>query len=141
MSVVVDASAIVSLALEGEDAALAERVLVLLEGGSGYAPPLFWYEVASVLLVNEPKGRISPERSAEFLQDLLTLPIDDRQPIKIDAVHQLARRRGLTPYDAAYLELAVRTGSPLATHDRELRTAAEAEGVSLIDGHDGQSAT
>jgi predicted nucleic acid-binding protein len=35
-------------------------------------------------------------------------------------------------YDAVYLELAVRKGLPLATLDRELRAAAQAEGVTLL---------
>jgi len=38
----------------------------------------------------------------------------------------------LTSYDAAYLELAVRLGIPLATLDRNLRAAADAEGVGAI---------
>lgn len=40
----------------------------------------------------------------------------------------LARRRGLTVYDAAYLELALRHGLELAT----LAAAARAEGVAVI---------
>jgi predicted nucleic acid-binding protein len=45
---------------------------------------------------------------------------------------QLAHRRRLTLYDAAYLELAQRRGLPLATLDGDLRTAAFAEGVHLL---------
>lgn len=45
----------------------------------------------------------------------------------------LAERHHLTVYDAAYLELALRRALPLATLDRELRTAAEAEAVVLWD--------
>src|ERR1043166_418972 len=45
---------------------------------------------------------------------------------------QLARRHRLTLYDAAYLELAKRCGLPLATLDRELRTAGEAERVEVL---------
>jgi predicted nucleic acid-binding protein len=42
----------------------------------------------------------------------------------------------MTPYDAAYLELAQRRKLPLATLDGALRTAARASGVSKI-GADG----
>ena len=45
---------------------------------------------------------------------------------------QLCDRFGLTPYDAAYLELARRRGLPLATLDGELVRAAQAENVSLL---------
>ena len=44
----------------------------------------------------------------------------------------LARKRKLTVYDAAYLELAKREGLPLATLDRALEKAAIAEGVALF---------
>jgi predicted nucleic acid-binding protein len=44
---------------------------------------------------------------------------------------QLAARHKLTLYDAAYLELAQRRGLPLAALDRELRSAAGAEGVVI----------
>ena len=44
-------------------------------------------------------------------------------------VLRLAREHRLTVYDSLYLELAVRERRPLATLDRKLRLAAEAEGV------------
>jgi predicted nucleic acid-binding protein len=43
----------------------------------------------------------------------------------------LARNHRLTPYDAAYLELALRLSAPLATLDKDLRRAAERAGVLL----------
>jgi predicted nucleic acid-binding protein len=45
----------------------------------------------------------------------------------------LAQRHHLTVYDAAYLELAQRTGLPLATLDGDLRKAALAERVALVE--------
>lgn len=69
------------------------------------------------------------------LADLAVLPISldpetDRQAW--GATAQLAARHGLTLYDAAYLELAQRRSLPLATLDRELRSAGSAEGVVLL---------
>jgi predicted nucleic acid-binding protein len=43
----------------------------------------------------------------------------------------LARAEGLTTYDAAYLELAIRRGLPLQTKDEALIAAAERTGVSV----------
>jgi predicted nucleic acid-binding protein len=60
-----------------------------------------------------------------------TLPIvEDRlRPSAVqDMVFALARKYGLTAYDAAYLELALRTGSPLATFDRQLADAVRLAG-------------
>lgn len=41
----------------------------------------------------------------------------------------LGQRHGLTLYDAAYLELALRLGVPLATFDAALARAAGVEGA------------
>ena len=44
----------------------------------------------------------------------------------------LARKHGLTAYDAAYLELARRMAVPLATLDNALAAAAVADGVAVV---------
>ncbi|HMS36004.1 MAG TPA: type II toxin-antitoxin system VapC family toxin, partial [Arachnia sp.] len=46
-------------------------------------------------------------------------------------VTRLARRHGLSAYDALYLELAVRHGATLAIFDLALERAARAEGVAV----------
>lgn len=48
------------------------------------------------------------------------------------ATLRLCDRFGLTPYDAAYLELALRRRLPLARLDSELVRAARAENVPLV---------
>jgi len=47
------------------------------------------------------------------------------------SLHGLAGEHGLSAYDAAYLELALRKKAGLATGDRELAAAAEKAGVPL----------
>ena len=47
----------------------------------------------------------------------------------------LARRYRLSAYDAAYLELALRTGLPLATLDAGLAKAAATAGVQMLGTH------
>jgi predicted nucleic acid-binding protein len=49
----------------------------------------------------------------------------------MEAVSELAERRDLTTYDAAYVELAARLGLDLVTLDRALAKAAAAEGVAV----------
>ena len=44
----------------------------------------------------------------------------------------LARQHGLSVYDAAYLELAMRLGLPLASKDETLRNVARAVGLSVL---------
>jgi predicted nucleic acid-binding protein len=44
----------------------------------------------------------------------------------------LSLKHHLTPYDAAYLDLALDEAMPLASLDKDLRRAAVAEGVPVL---------
>jgi predicted nucleic acid-binding protein len=69
------------------------------------------------------------------LEDLGLLPIQvdlSTHEHAWSATVRLAERHGLTVYDAAYLELAMRRGLPLATLDGDLRGAATVEQVALL---------
>ena len=48
-----------------------------------------------------------------------------------DLLMSLARRHGLTTYDAQYLQLAVTRHAHLVRRDKALREAPQDEGVSL----------
>jgi predicted nucleic acid-binding protein len=98
--------------------------------------PAHWFlEVANVLVVAERKGRITVAQSAQFLGLLSTLnvQVDDLvSPRAFDHVLPLARAHLLSSYDAAYLDLALRTQLPLASLDEPLCQAAAKLGVILL---------
>ena len=77
---------------------------------------------------------MNAEQAQGVLAQIATLPIDvDRQGATPAALLALALRFGLSSYDAAYLELALRLQLPLATTDAALREAAVASGVGLVE--------
>ena len=134
MSLVIDCSIAVCWLLPDEEAEAADRAIRAVIASGAHVPAAFTFEVANVLLVNERRGRIST--ALAYLADLHELDIQTDAGSRMDATAQsvvLAQRHGLTVYDAAYLELAVRLGLPLATLDKQLRRAAEAAGVPLFD--------
>jgi len=119
------------------DEATAESwaILELLQTGQAQVPALWLWETANVLVQAERRGRISPAAIRTFLGLLEGLPISVDQPGTASAWHDtlaLARSHRLTSYDAAYLELALRRGLPLASRDQALQAAARAEGVPLL---------
>ena len=131
MSIVVDASAVLSSILR-ETGPAAVRLRSELGREAWIAPALWWFEVRNGLIVNERRGRSSEPLTAAALHELSRLATTIDSLPDDETLIALARKHRLTVYDAAYLELAMRTGLPLATLDEPLATAARAEGVPLV---------
>src|SRR6266851_4771256 len=114
----------------------SEQVLEqLLVGQQAHVPVLWLYEVVSVLAKAQRTGSITVDKAHGFLEDLRSLDITvDRESFGhiFGDVHRLAVEYALSGYDAAYLELAIRRGLPLATLDGDLQSAASASGVKLM---------
>jgi predicted nucleic acid-binding protein len=82
------------------------------------------------------RKRITFDQIDGFLTRLKALPIEAAQqvPSEILELPALAQKHGLTNYDAAYLELALRLHLPLATADTELKRAALASAAEILKG-------
>jgi predicted nucleic acid-binding protein len=135
VSLVIDSS--MTLAWYFEDERTEASIAVLNQvADTGAAVPALWrLEVLSGLQVAVRRGRITAAYRDASLVDLqsLVIAIDpDTNRQAWSATLRLCERFGLTPYDAAYLELALRRQLPLATLDGDLVRAAQAENVPLI---------
>jgi predicted nucleic acid-binding protein len=85
--------------------------------------------------IGERKGRITSEQTKAFFDTLRVLsPVLDYASLEQVAgpVQIICRDHRLTPYDALYVELALRSGCPLATLDQPQREAAKALGVHCL---------
>lgn len=135
MSLVIDASAIAAIALEDENSDYAEAVIdQVAEGEATLVPPIFWFEIRNVLVINERRGRLKRTETSRFLALLEDLPIEIAPLPPRVGVLDLARQEELSVYDAAYLDLAMRRESSLASLDRKLRSAAGHVGVRIFSG-------
>ena len=136
MSFVLDSSISLTWCFDDERTDATDALLEQLVEVGAAAPALWPLEVLNALAMAERRSRIDAERRqrlAGFLRDL-PVTIDEETASHAWAVtYELAARFRLTVYDAAYLELAQRRGLPLATLDQELRAAAAALGVTLLD--------
>jgi len=116
-----------------EKAPYPQAVLDSLASASALVPSLWHLEVANALLVGERRKRSTEADTVNWLGFLSALPItvDDETAARSwsDVLH-LARAHHLSAYDAAYLELALRRGLPLASLDDKLKAAAAAIGVA-----------
>jgi predicted nucleic acid-binding protein len=117
--------------LDAEEAALANHLLDVFLEHEVWITPLWYTEVANVLLVTEHREVITQATSHNFLERLSRLPlkVDDRSGLRHHAtVLQLAREHQLSAYDATHLELTLRLGARLATFDRKLALATKQAG-------------
>ena len=134
--VVVDASITLSYCFPDEQTPLSLHVLDRLKAGEQAVVPFFWaVEVLNVLLVGEREERIAPDQTTAFFDALRALkPRMDCATLDQVAgpVQIICRDHRLTPYDALYVELALRSGFPLATLDQRQRDAAAALGVHCL---------
>lgn len=135
MNFVLDASIALAWCFEDEGGAYAVSVLEGLRSSEAVVASLWPLEVTNGLLTAERRGRMEPAAARQFLNLLLSLPIVVDPVARrraFEAVHALAKKHGLTSYDAAYLELAVRLGVPVATLDGRLKEAVESEGLTVL---------
>jgi predicted nucleic acid-binding protein len=98
--------------------------------------PTVWpLEVANVLLVATRRKRVQESEWPKLLADLAVLPIEvDRETSEraLSDGLQVARRYDLSAYDAVYLELALRRKAPIATLDKNLKSACRRAGVDVL---------
>jgi predicted nucleic acid-binding protein len=135
MGLVVDASVAVGWISPRQATLLTQAALSLVAHEFGCVPPYFGIEVARVLRTHERRNLLSPDVVDAGLAQLRALPLREDSARALDRAPEvvaLARRHGLRVADAAYLELAIRTGLPLATRDLPLARAAEVAGAALF---------
>jgi predicted nucleic acid-binding protein len=120
----------------GDEASPAADALLdrLVQGERAWVPALWHLELGNVLLGAKRRGRIDQAGIEGFLSRLAVydIAVDDQTMERAwQKTLDLALQHSLSTYDAAYLELALRRGLPLASLDRELIAAARACGVTL----------
>ena len=131
---VLDSSVALSLAFEDECDDYTQRVFEAIRKGGALAPPLWVLEVANILAVSVRRRRLTEPDAERFLLLLSVQPIQmapDNDQSAAD-LYALALRYNLTAYDATYLNLAQKSGLPLASKDSALKEAALKAGLTLF---------
>jgi predicted nucleic acid-binding protein len=133
-SLIVDASVASAWCFPDEQTDYTNGVLRAVSGFlNAIAPRLWAYEVRNSVLMGVRRGRIPRSHAERFLTSLSGLHVKLTDPLSYDGVFATADRHGLTVYDAAYLDLAMREVLPLASLDKALRKAAVKSGILLFD--------
>jgi len=100
-----------------------------------YVPALFWFEISNLLTSAIMRKRIMLRDIYQLLELLpytkFTTDFSSGTEYA-NSITALASRYGLSSYDAAYLELALRKEAALGTLDNNLLRACIKAGVQII---------
>lgn len=133
---VLDCSATIPWVFASEATPATDALLDnLAVGAKAWVPALWHLELGNVLLGAQRKSRIDKAGIEQFLSalDVYDIEVDpETMAVAWSKTLSFAESYGLTVYDAAYLELALRRGLPLATLDGSLRTAMRKAGGKLL---------
>jgi predicted nucleic acid-binding protein len=135
MSLVLDSSATIAWIYAEEVTESIRKVFDVVCESGAWVPGLWKLEVANILEMGVRRRRHDAAFRDSTLSDLALLPIAVDAETERQAwgtTLRLSARHRLTLHDAAYLELALRRGLPLASLDEDLRLAAVAEKVAVM---------
>jgi len=139
MRLILDTSIAISWCFSDETSALSQAALTAVSGGSPLVPSYFRLELANVIATCERTKRLIGSQAEHYIRLIDELPFEVDEATDRNALRStltLARKHRLTSYDAAYLELAIRTRLPLATTDKALAKAAVAAGTMVFSAAD-----
>ncbi len=136
MPFVLDNSVVCGWFIENQATPYTEAIAERLQQDRAVAPAIWELEFTTVLRTACLRQRMTAQLAQTVLTQILSLPLDvDRHPVPARETLALALRFGLSSYDAAYLELALRLQLPIATQDETLRSAALAAGVGVVSAN------
>jgi predicted nucleic acid-binding protein len=130
---VIDASVTMPWFFSDEATPFTEGLLDSLGAQELWAPPLWVLECTNVLQSAQRRRRIEASRRAQIAAELSELPVRvDPETPDFVSLDRLASTHGLSAYDAAYLELALRRSLVLVSLDARLLAAAQALGHPVL---------
>ena len=136
--IVIDASVALAWCFPDEASEYADGVLVALEGSAILVPALWSVEITNAVLMAERHKRVKQPEIRRFVEllDALTVMMDSQSVTEsVSNILPIAREYGLSAYDAAYLDVAVRHAVPLATLDSALQKAGRKAGIEIFKGN------
>ena len=130
---VIDASVTMPWFFPDEATPFTEGLLDALGSQPLWAPALWVLECTNVLQSAQRRRRIDAGRRTRIAGELAELPVRiDMEPPDFINLDRLAATHGLSAYDAAYLELALRRALILVSLDNRLIAAAKTLGTAVL---------
>jgi predicted nucleic acid-binding protein len=132
MALVLDTSVCLAWFFPDERTAFTDAALDVAANEECWVPSLWRLEFANALLVAERRRRLTRAERLQMLDEASRLRLRvDAQVHDLRQISSLASRHGLSAYDSAYLELAMRLGAAMITQDKDLASAGLEAGLTV----------
>jgi len=135
LSIVLDASMTAAWLFDDERTTAVEGIVRGVASQGALVPAIWRLEVANLLRNAVRRRRCDEAFADESFRRLgrMVIAVDPQTDERAwSDTLALSRSENLTLYDAAYLELAIRTGETLASLDVDLIAAAARRGVAVL---------
>ncbi len=132
---VLDSSMSLTWCLPGQLNAQAENILKYVKVEGALVPPTWHLEMANVIGLKLRDGNLTDTSADAAIRLLNSLDIaTDTQYGQRSVSRYIGEvlRFELAAYDAVYVELALRTGAPLATFDKAMIASARRYGITIL---------
>jgi len=132
---IADASIVGAWCFENEATPETDLLLDQLDDTYIVVPALFLFEIQNMLRKGERDGKISLAKSNDFWDLLQSFDVRVEPTLSLTSrplLLEIGREYGLTPYDAAYFDLARRSQLPLATLDKDLIEVCRSKNIPLL---------
>lgn len=136
MALIIDCSVALAWSVSSQATSLTQRAQIAAQANEVVVPYVFPTEIGNALIVLERRRKLTSAEVDLAIDGLDKLELEVDREIVDEAsrvLMPLARTHRLTFYDAAYLELALRTGHPVATRDAALAAAVRKAGATLFE--------
>ena len=132
---VLDSSVALAALLGDAEAQAAEAIVSRIGSESVFAPANFGLEVAGFILREVQGGALSEQDAIALAREAALWPLavdDETGPMALNRTLALALAHRLGANEAAYIELCLRRGAPLATMDPRLARVATIHAIRLV---------
>jgi len=127
---VVDNSVAIRWFIEDQATDYSRRVFDIVEAGNFLHVPALWLsEFCNVIRRMEIAKHLNGKQAASIIALASLLPVHEITTPNLPEIYRLAKKHGLSGYDATYLAAALSVNAPMATQDDDLSKAAVAEGI------------
>jgi predicted nucleic acid-binding protein len=129
MKIVADTNTFLAVALEEPEKSQMIRLTI---GHDLVAPEVLPFEIGNALTAMMKKRSLKPDELTSVWDVVQSIPVELRQ-INIRSALEIASRFNIYPYDAYFIECAIRLRCPILTLDRRMKAASNQIGIQILE--------